>query len=212
MEKFRKEWAAWPVEAKGQIIINILHLNFETIKVLTKHLSHQRQQNKCYPQRCLLDHFEVTLDFTRIANLLAHNNISQICYCGQFSLQRAAVDCSSIVNLTHLRVTFILLVMVHVSRREKKLFSSSSIRRAEGFKILPLWQMGMTPWQPLSQKKGGGDNSGTPKYPTERRDKNTPPPRSLICIAAPGEISWNFSSIYKGTREKISLRRDACNG
>ena len=29
-----------------------------------------------------------------VANLLALNNISQICYCGQISLQRAAVDCS----------------------------------------------------------------------------------------------------------------------
>ena len=26
--------------------------------------------------------------------LLAHNNISQICYCGQISLQSAAVNCS----------------------------------------------------------------------------------------------------------------------
>ena len=29
-----------------------------------------------------------------VANLLAHNNISQICYCGQFSLQSAAVNFS----------------------------------------------------------------------------------------------------------------------
>ena len=29
-----------------------------------------------------------------VANLLAHNNISQICYCGQISLQSAAVNCS----------------------------------------------------------------------------------------------------------------------
>ena len=28
-----------------------------------------------------------------IANLLAHNNKSQICYCGQISLQNAAVNC-----------------------------------------------------------------------------------------------------------------------
>ena len=36
------------------------------------------------PQRCLLAHLEATL---------AHN-ISQICYCGQISLQSAAVNCS----------------------------------------------------------------------------------------------------------------------
>ena len=38
---------------------------------------------------CLLAHFEATLDLTA-GNLLAHNNISQICFCGQISLQRAA--------------------------------------------------------------------------------------------------------------------------
>ena len=29
-----------------------------------------------------------------VSNLLAHNNISRICYCRQISLQRAAVNCS----------------------------------------------------------------------------------------------------------------------
>ena len=29
-----------------------------------------------------------------VANLLAHNNKSQICYCGQISLQSAAVNCT----------------------------------------------------------------------------------------------------------------------
>ena len=29
-----------------------------------------------------------------VANLLAHNNKSQICYCGQISLQSAAVNCN----------------------------------------------------------------------------------------------------------------------
>ena len=45
---------------------------------------YHRQQNKCYPQR----------RFEGEANLLAHNNKSQICYCGQISLQSAAVNCS----------------------------------------------------------------------------------------------------------------------
>ena len=49
-----------------------------------------------------------------IANLLAHNNKSQICYCGQISLQSAAVNCSFSDNLTPLGVTFILLAMVQV--------------------------------------------------------------------------------------------------
>ena len=32
--------------------------------------------------------------FKGVANLLAHNNKSQICYCGQISLQSAAVNFS----------------------------------------------------------------------------------------------------------------------
>ena len=54
---------------------------------------YHRQQNKCYPQRSVIAHFEATL------NSLAHNNISQICYCGQISLQSAAVNCSFSNNL-----------------------------------------------------------------------------------------------------------------
>ena len=37
-----------------------------------------------------------------VANLLAHNNKSQICYCGQISLQSAAVNCSFSDNMTPL--------------------------------------------------------------------------------------------------------------
>ena len=37
-----------------------------------------------------------------VANLLAHNNISQICYCGQILLQSATVNCSFSDNLTPL--------------------------------------------------------------------------------------------------------------
>ena len=48
-----------------------------------------------------------------VANLLAHNNKSQICYCGQISLQNAAVNCSFSDNLTPLWVPFVLLAMVH---------------------------------------------------------------------------------------------------
>ena len=47
-----------------------------------------------------------------IANMLAHNNISQICYCGQSLLLSAAVNCSFSDNLTSLGITFILLAMV----------------------------------------------------------------------------------------------------
>ena len=42
-----------------------------------------------------------------VANSLAHNNKSQICYCGQISLQSAAANCSF-----SLGVPFILLAMV----------------------------------------------------------------------------------------------------
>ena len=54
---------------------------------------YHHQQNKWYSQRCLLPNFEATLNFSR-GELLAHNNISQICYLGQISLQSVAVNCS----------------------------------------------------------------------------------------------------------------------
>ena len=47
-----------------------------------------------------------------LTNLLVHNNWSQICYCGQISLQSAAVNCSFSDNLTPLKVTYILLEVV----------------------------------------------------------------------------------------------------
>ena len=48
-----------------------------------------------------------------VANLLAHNNKSQICYCSQISLQSVVVNCSFSDNLIPLGVTFILLGIVH---------------------------------------------------------------------------------------------------
>ena len=49
-----------------------------------------------------------------VANLLAHNSISQICYCGQISLQSAAVNYSFSYNIIPLGVTFNLLAMVPI--------------------------------------------------------------------------------------------------
>ena len=48
-----------------------------------------------------------------VANLLTHINKSQFCYCGQISLQSAAVNYSLSDNMTHLGVPFILLLMIH---------------------------------------------------------------------------------------------------
>ena len=53
-----------------------------------------------------------------VANLLDHNNKSQICYCGQISLQSAAVNCSFSDNLTPLGVTFILLATAFYSQTQ----------------------------------------------------------------------------------------------
>ena len=49
-----------------------------------------------------------------VANLLAHNNKNQICYCGQISLQSAAVNSSFSDNLTPFGIAFILLFMAHI--------------------------------------------------------------------------------------------------
>ena len=65
------------------------------------------------PQRCLLVDFEVTLDFSSSKFTCPYNNISQICYCGQISLQSAAVNCTFFYNLTPLGVTFILQALAH---------------------------------------------------------------------------------------------------
>ena len=48
------------------------------------------------------------LSILAVANVLAHNNISQICYCGHISIQSAAVNCSFSDYLTPLGVAFIL--------------------------------------------------------------------------------------------------------
>ena len=56
-----------------------------------------------------------------VANLLAHNNKSQICYCGQISLQSATVF------LTPLGVTFILLAMVQDSIYSRKGYQKTLI-------------------------------------------------------------------------------------
>ena len=50
-------------------------------------------QNKCYPKGVYLP-ISKLLSILSVANLLAHNNKSQICYCGQISLQSAAVNCT----------------------------------------------------------------------------------------------------------------------
>ena len=47
-----------------------------------------------------------------VANLHTHNNISQICYCGQVSLQSAAVNCSFSDILAPLGAMHILLAMI----------------------------------------------------------------------------------------------------
>ena len=57
------------------------------------------QQNKCYPKGVYLPISKLD-SILAVANLLAHNNISQICYWGEISLQSAAVNCSYSDNLT----------------------------------------------------------------------------------------------------------------
>ena len=48
--------------------------------------SYHRQQNKWNLHRCLLAHLQDIYSILAVANLLAHNNISQICYCCKISL------------------------------------------------------------------------------------------------------------------------------
>ena len=66
--------------------------------------------NVIYPQGVYLP-ISNLLSIFALANLLAHNNINQICCCGQISSHSAAVNFSFSDNLTTLEVTFILLVI-----------------------------------------------------------------------------------------------------
>ena len=75
---------------------------------------YHRQQNKCYPQRFFYLPISKLHSILVVANLLAHNNKSQICYCGQILLQSAALNCRFSDNLTPLGVTLILLAMVPI--------------------------------------------------------------------------------------------------
>ena len=54
---------------------------------------YHRQQNKCYPKAVYLPISKLH-SITAVANLLAHNNKSQICHCGQISSQSSAFKCS----------------------------------------------------------------------------------------------------------------------
>ena len=62
---------------------------------------YHRQENKCYPKGVRLPISKLH-SMLAVVNLLAHNNISWICYCGQISLQSVARNCSSSDNLTPL--------------------------------------------------------------------------------------------------------------
>ena len=86
------------------------------------HFIYHHQQNKCYPSKGVYLPISKLHSILAVANLLAHNNISHICYCGQISLQSAAVKCSFSNNLIPLGVTFILLAMVPELKGFSKFF------------------------------------------------------------------------------------------
>ena len=67
--------------------------------------THHRRQNKCYPKGVYLPISKLH-SISAVANLLAHNNISQICYCGQISLQSAAVNFGNNIYFAGRWVTF----------------------------------------------------------------------------------------------------------
>ena len=84
-------------------------------KIETTICVYQNNRNPAYVRRRLASKINVTSkgvyspilelrSILAIANLLDHNNVSQICYCGQISLQSAAVNWSFSDNLTPLGV------------------------------------------------------------------------------------------------------------
>ena len=63
---------------------------------------YHRQQNKRYPPKGVYFRILKLLSILAVANLFAHNNISQFYYCCKISLQSVAVNCSFSDNLTPL--------------------------------------------------------------------------------------------------------------
>ena len=80
---------------QGGIKINRIDIN-SLIHIIIKdwRVKYHRQQNKWYPKRVFLPISKLH-SILAIANLLAHNDVSQICYTASpISLQSAAVNCS----------------------------------------------------------------------------------------------------------------------
>ena len=113
------------IHIKGmKIEMNCLRFHFPFVRVIwalsSLQLNMTNWAKKCIipskindtTQRCLYLPISKLHSILAVANLLAHNDTSKICCCGQISLQSAAVNCSFCDNLTHLGVTFILLAMV----------------------------------------------------------------------------------------------------
>ena len=78
-------------------------------KISYHHLDKNKRQNKCYPHAGKINvtpkgaYLPISKlhSILAVANLLAHNNKSQLWYCGQISLQSAAVNCS-FLKICHL--------------------------------------------------------------------------------------------------------------
>ena len=80
-----------------KIIINISNNNNRLLEQITleAHLNnnmYHRQQNKCYPKGVYLPISKLH-SFLAVAILLAHNDISEICYYCQTLLLSTAVNC-----------------------------------------------------------------------------------------------------------------------
>ena len=65
---------------------------------LSNHLMYHQQQNNVSLKDVYLSYSKL-YSVLAVANLLAHNNTNQICYCSQFSLQSGAVNCRFSDNL-----------------------------------------------------------------------------------------------------------------
>ena len=79
---------------------------------------YHQQQNKWHPQRCLLAHFEATLDFSRSEFNCPYINIT-ISYYGQVNSLRLKASVATKWATKHLWVTLILLLIVHHISKNK---------------------------------------------------------------------------------------------
>ena len=151
-----------------------------------------------------------------VANLLAHNNITPICYCGQISLPSAAVNCSFSDNLTPLEsniyfagdgTIFALDFIALKSERTQFLhlglthFIGRVRRRRNGDALWSLWAACVH----LRYEQRSAERRHHPLVDSERR-AGAGGVRVIYSILKYIEVYWKFLSSFLVSRRGRNLK------